>query len=1322
MPKKKQRGNELIKELERQLHKSTKQKDDRKVCDFCVELGDEYRRIGDLYEALRYYRKGVEVAEKLNIYENSVFAHRAIAEILVDPGIQENTKALEHGEKYLEAANKSGKVHFIQLSYHVIGWLHLQIYLNSNAKQEMLLEKAKQWCERSLVYLSKHALDIDCDKDAVQMGQDSRSRKARLQQVLSQICDKMKLQSLSVRYHNAAMAYAARAGDHDLQYRCLLSKMNFSGNHRLKTAIELVHVAANLDQQTSCEAKFILAQEKIRAKDLVGAKWDLISMLASKGHEKLDAEEQRSFYQVLITVYKTIERLRMLENADDQLKMKINEKVADNLYEAGFCEISLEYYKQMLTYACQTEDKIKALVSIAETAKELDRYEEAFNCFTEVENLENTLNVCDAKKADTSLCIANTAANIDSFTSKEVLEFFRKSECLVICNRQKKTLYENMLAYVNDKNVGKDLRVEIEAKLDSLNNDAEDGDGKSESDEGKDENFVDKWDDLSDTQILARCHEDANRHSMEERMRSEKDKKINLYGETRMHEAARGSDTQYLKMLIEMGYNINACDEGGWTPLHEAVGALKLENVRILARVGANLNLRSNEGTLSADGEQTDSGGLTPLMEACDRGATAIVDLLLKFGADVTIRNRDDWTALDFFRNAIKMGMVEDDVMEEAKSLVSVMEMKLKEVNITVNAEPPPKKLRLNDKTKLKTHSNDGSGKVVDPNVSNLHEYRKTMNVVGRGTTHNRISVLLDGLDTNDASFDEDEEDEMWHVRHLSPLNDALVNTDDFTGFPSTHQTSSSFFNSSLSLPLNKKRTENAEKTAQIKRNFSTDFCDELPCNSDSILLPESSPESRRRKRSQLNVKKDIRKDVDNDIVTLQSGSTSSTELQSFKHSNVKNSAIVSGRQECNKGSSSSSCAPSGVKNQIFIKIIMMKSDGTHLKTKGMPFASSCLIGDIRKRCKEELKGDMEYSSMTICHDDCELSDDTPIELVLADAKNLKCIISGCAKPSAAQIYAKRTRRLMANVLHTLAESTNGSLDLREINIGQDDAVCAAIEVLQSNLLELYLDGNSLSTLFIDLISKILRHLTLLSLSCCALKSRYLRQLIGDYSVCDALIKLDLSYNNLGDNGSDYLVAFVSLCPNLIDLKLASCNIGRNVTDSLVRQIKKIISLEVLDLSFNSEINSDHALEIIQTCKNLKYLDLSCTALSKMDNMPEAERKLEILKLSLNSLHNPDYITKWSLTYCPNILLLDLSATTAISSAVEICLKIKADKMPFTTVLLADCSLLEANPEEVIRVLKADLITSSTARFQFSNKFRQKIEELLLDSYKFCLK
>lgn len=61
--------------------------------------------------------------------------------LLCISGFQENAEALEHGKKYLEAAKKSGKIHFIQLAFHVIGWLHLQIYLNSNAKQESFLEK-----------------------------------------------------------------------------------------------------------------------------------------------------------------------------------------------------------------------------------------------------------------------------------------------------------------------------------------------------------------------------------------------------------------------------------------------------------------------------------------------------------------------------------------------------------------------------------------------------------------------------------------------------------------------------------------------------------------------------------------------------------------------------------------------------------------------------------------------------------------------------------------------------------------------------------------------------------------------------------------------------------------------------------------------------------------------------------------------------------------------------------------------------------------------------------------------------------------------------
>lgn len=44
---------------------------------------------------------------------------------------------------------------------------------------------------------------------AVKIGQDSRSRKARLRQLLSQICDKLNLQHQSIQHHNAAIAYAS---------------------------------------------------------------------------------------------------------------------------------------------------------------------------------------------------------------------------------------------------------------------------------------------------------------------------------------------------------------------------------------------------------------------------------------------------------------------------------------------------------------------------------------------------------------------------------------------------------------------------------------------------------------------------------------------------------------------------------------------------------------------------------------------------------------------------------------------------------------------------------------------------------------------------------------------------------------------------------------------------------------------------------------------------------------------------------------------------------------------------------------------------------
>uniref|UniRef100_A0A183DYT5 ANK_REP_REGION domain-containing protein n=1 Tax=Gongylonema pulchrum TaxID=637853 RepID=A0A183DYT5_9BILA len=588
--------------------------------------------------------------------------------------------------------------------------------------------------------------------------------------------------------------------------------------------------------------------------------------------------------------------------------------------------------------------------------------------------------------------------------------------------------------------------------------------------------------------------EEANRRSMEDRIRSEKDKKINLYGETRMHEAARGNDSRYLKTLIEVGYNLNARDEGGWTPLHEAVGALKLENVRILAQSGANLNLRSNEGTLSAEGERTDSGGLTPLMEACDRGATAIVNLLLQYGANVALKNRDDWTALDFFRNAMKMGMIENEDLVEATRLVSLMEKKLKEAHITVNSEPPPKKLKVDDKpaAKLPRLENEASSqrrRVLDPNVANLHEYQKMMNAVGRGAVaHDRKNALLG--DGDDELFDEDEEDGLRHLE--PPLDDLLIGVDNLLEVaPSSPSATTSAPAPSAPTGKSRKAVKNSEFVWDVD-DLYTELHDDFPCTSASAESSHSQrPKSGVRARPTARIISD-NSDSENETAVVppqaathqrSTGSERQLQLADCARSAPKCSSNrdvreaektlppawrSNGTVQPTENKTVSAAAAASSTKQIFIKLVIKQDDGTHFKTKGMPFSSSSTIGDVRKRCDVELRGEVEYSSMVISHDDCELTDDTPLELVLADGnKLLECILIGC---------------------------------------------------------------------------------------------RSLRQLIGDYSLCSMLKKLDLSFNDFNDDGSDFVEMFASLCPNLVHLKLASCNMSSTTVDGLVRQLTSNIS------------------------------------------------------------------------------------------------------------------------------------------------------------------
>ena len=87
--------------------------------------------------------------------------------------------------------------------------------------------------------------------------------------------------------------------------------------------------------------------------------------------------------------------------------------------------------------------------------------------------------------------------------------------------------------------------------------------------------------------------------------------------------AIRNRDLESVKCCIQNGVNINAKDNFGWSPLHEAVWKGSLEIVKILLQNGANINSKTNyHHHLIND--------LTPLDIARSRGHGNIVEYLKK--------------------------------------------------------------------------------------------------------------------------------------------------------------------------------------------------------------------------------------------------------------------------------------------------------------------------------------------------------------------------------------------------------------------------------------------------------------------------------------------------------------------------------------------------------------------------------------------------------------------------------------------------------------------------------------------------------------------
>ena len=106
-------------------------------------------------------------------------------------------------------------------------------------------------------------------------------------------------------------------------------------------------------------------------------------------------------------------------------------------------------------------------------------------------------------------------------------------------------------------------------------------------------------------------------------------------GRTPIFGAVQGGQSAAVRVLCELGADVNAKDNKGFTPVLFASQERFVEAIRVLVEFGADVNIQDIEG-------------FTPVYFAASKGFVEVIRVLVEFGADVNAQDNEGVTPVYF--------------------------------------------------------------------------------------------------------------------------------------------------------------------------------------------------------------------------------------------------------------------------------------------------------------------------------------------------------------------------------------------------------------------------------------------------------------------------------------------------------------------------------------------------------------------------------------------------------------------------------------------------------------------------------------------------